>query len=74
MAVIEPRKISGILSSGQIIINSNLVQTFLLARGESENINVVILGSDWARIAWNDAFKSAKLEKMEDTTFNFEMQ
>lgn len=74
MAVIEPKKITGIVPAGTIIVNSNSEKTFLLGRGESENISVVILSSDIAKIVWNDALHSATLEKMEGATLNLDMQ
>lgn len=74
MAVVEPKKITGIVPAGTIIVNSNLEKTFLLGRGESENINVVILSNDLAKIVWNDAFKSATVDKLEDAVLNFDMQ
>ena len=71
-AVIDPRRISGITREGQIVPGTTDEKPFILTKGETENINVKILSGSQANIVWNDAFKPAKIVKLDAITLDFE--
>lgn len=72
VAIIDPRRISGITRDNQNVPCNTDEKPFLLFKGESENINIKILSPVQANIMWNDSFNAATLVKQDNITLDFE--
>lgn len=78
MGIVDPKKLSSKIESGQIFANEKREKGSVLAKGESEtfialfHIEGRIADMQFANmeIVWNDTFKHAELKKIDGTSVN----
>jgi hypothetical protein len=79
MGIVDPRKLSTKIDSGQLFANDKRDKSIILAKGESDtfialfHIEGKIADMQFANmeIVWNDTFKHAELKKIDGTTLSF---
>ena len=79
MGIIDPKKLSTKIESGQLFANEKRDKTIVLAKGESDtfialfHIEGKIADMQFANmeIVWNDTFKNAELKKLDGAALSF---
>lgn len=72
IGIVDSKKISAQTKSGTILANTVIGKKFALESGESEGFYTYFDKNEPVTIIWNDAFKTALLEKLDPQIFDFE--